>query len=520
MLSRGRLLLCVGAAQGTLARWRAGRLVDCTTFPADEAGLLAFAGAVAHHTRVPLHALVDAVEEDYRFEHLPHAGARDRSAMVERRARQRYRTSPFHGATRLGRSAEGRRDDRYLFAALTNPDIFTPWATAIQGAGLALAGLHPLPMLMPVLAQRLGVGSVPSLLVVSTAAGLRQSFIVDGELRLSRLTPHAPDRERAALAVDEIAATCQYLEALRLRTADVPLDVVLVETRDSLVGVLAALEPRVTGLRCQRIPASALAQRLALDEGDIARMPDLPLLALLGRQRPLLNLAPAASLERHRVLGIQRSLYAAAGVVGISALGFGAASVLQQRQALSNASAHQAEARAWQARYEAATREFPAAPASLETLQRTVDSAQAIARVARTPERALAAVSAALDAQPEILLRRVVWRMGAPPGETDAPATGAGSQGVASRNGPRTESVVLEGEVAGMGGDLRQTIARIDALAVRLRADPRVLAATVTRLPLNLSPGGSLSGNTRERPEQADSGATFRLVILLQEPRT
>ena len=520
MLSRDRLLLCVGGTQGTLARWRAGRLVECTTYPADDAGLRAFAEAVAPHTRVPLHALVDAVEEDYRFEQLPHAGGRDRTAMVERRARQHYRTTPFHGAALLGRSPEGRRDDRYLFAALTNPDLFTPWATVVQTAGLAFAGLHPLPMLMPALAHRLGVGTAPALLVVSTAAGLRQSFIVDGELRLSRLTPHAADRERAVLVVDEIAATCQYLEALRLRTPDIPLDVVLVETRDSLVGVPAALEPRVSGLRCQRIPASALAQRLALDEGDIARMPDLPLLALLGRQRPLLNLAPAASLERHRVLGIQRSLYAAAGIVGIAGLGFGAANLLQQRQSLSEAAAHQAEARAWQARYEAAARDFPAAPAPLEVLQRTVDSAQAIARVARTPERALATVSAALDAQPEILLRRVVWRMGDPPGDTDLPDAGAGSARAAARNGPRMESVVLEGEVAGMGGDLRQTIARIDALAARLRADPRVLTSTVTRLPLNLSPGTSLSGNTRERPEQAGANAAFRLVIMLKEPRT
>ena len=516
MLNRDSLLLCVGSAQATLARCRAGRLVDCASYAADEAGLRAFADAVATHAKLPLHALVDAVEEDYRFERLPHARGRDRQSMVERRARQHYRTTPFHGAALLGRSAEGRRDDRYLFAALTNPDVFTPWAAAIQSAGLPFAGLYPLPLLMPALAQRLGIAAPAVLLVLSTASGLRQSFIAGGELRLSRLSPHPPVREGTTPQVDEIAATCQYLDALRLRAADSPLDVVLIETRDSLVGVPAALEARVAGLRCQRIPAAVLAQRLALDEQAVAQLPDLPMIALLGRQRPALNLAPAPSLERHRVRGIQRSLYTVAGLVGLAALGYGTFNLLLQRQSLAEAAAHRVEARAWQARYEAAAREFPAAPATLEVLRSTVDSAQAIAQVARTPERALSVLSAALDAQPEILARRIAWRMGDPPADGEGVASSAAR--TPPRGGPRVESATFDGEVTGLAGDLRQTIARIEALAARLRADGRVESVTIARLPLNLSPGSSLSGNTRERPEQAGTSATFRLVVLLREP--
>jgi len=515
MLNRDRLLLCVGSGQGTLARWRAGRLVDGECFAADEAGLRAFAAAIAPHVKQPLHALVDAVEEDYRFEQLPHSGGRDRSAMVERRLRQHYRTTPYHGAALLGRSPEGRRDDRYLFAALTNPDLFAPWAAAIQTAGLAFAGLHPLPLLMPALARRLAIGTPALLLVMTTASGLRLSFLADGGLRLSRLTPRAPGREAAASVVDEIAATCQYLEALRLRAQDSPLDVLLVETSDSLVGVPAALEMRVAGLRCQRLPASVLAQRLSIDESALLRLPDLPVLALLGQERPGLNLAPAASLERHRVLGIQRTLYATAGAIGVVALGYGAANLLQHHRSLAQAAAHQVEARVWQARYEAAAREFPATPAPLEVLQRTVGAAQAIEAVSRTPDRALVVLSQALEAQPEIAVRRITWRMG------DPPADGDPAQSAPARPGPRgappVESVVLDGEVLGMGGDLRQTIARIEALAARLGGDPRVASARVARLPLNLSPGSSLSGNTRERPEQAGANATFRVVVLLAE---
>ena len=152
-----RLLLCVGAAQATLGRWRAGRLVDCQSFSDDDDGLRRFSAALAAARNLQIHALVDAVEEDYRTELLPHTVGRDRAGMVQRRLRQLYRNSPYNAAVLQGRETDKRRDDRYLFAALTNAEVFLPWAEAIEDAKIPFAGLYLLPMVMPQLAERLGL---------------------------------------------------------------------------------------------------------------------------------------------------------------------------------------------------------------------------------------------------------------------------------------------------------------------------------------------------------------------------
>jgi hypothetical protein len=80
-----RLLLCVGTTQATLGRWRGNRLLGCEAYPADDQGRHRFATAIRAQPRLPIQALVDAVEEDYRTEFLPHARGRERTAMVQRR---------------------------------------------------------------------------------------------------------------------------------------------------------------------------------------------------------------------------------------------------------------------------------------------------------------------------------------------------------------------------------------------------------------------------------------------------
>ena len=87
--------------------------------------------------------MADTVDEDYRFETLPHAYGKDRRDMVERKLKQLYRSTPFFGASLAEREEGKRRDDRYLFAALTNPAVFDPWLRILIASGLPIAGHLP-----------------------------------------------------------------------------------------------------------------------------------------------------------------------------------------------------------------------------------------------------------------------------------------------------------------------------------------------------------------------------------------
>ena len=122
------------------------RLIGCRGFEDDEAGPAAFQNLLRSAAGVPVYLMADTVDEDYRFETLPHASGSDRREMVERKLKQLYRSTPFYGASLQEREGDKRRDDRYLFAALTNPEIFNPWLQILLAAKAPIAGVFPLPM--------------------------------------------------------------------------------------------------------------------------------------------------------------------------------------------------------------------------------------------------------------------------------------------------------------------------------------------------------------------------------------
>jgi hypothetical protein len=105
------LLICVSAAQVSAAQWRGGRFANCTVFENDENGLNAFQGYLQQTQQMPVKMIVDAVEEDYRFESLPHSFGSDRAEMLTRKLKQHYRNTPYFSARPQGRDTGKRRDD-------------------------------------------------------------------------------------------------------------------------------------------------------------------------------------------------------------------------------------------------------------------------------------------------------------------------------------------------------------------------------------------------------------------------
>jgi len=150
-----KLLICLSAEEVTAAHWRARRIADCRVFRNDDAGFAEFEEFLLDFAGIPTYIMVDAVEEDYRFETLPHAFGSDRGEMVRRKLRQHYRNIPYVNACFLGRETGRRRDDRYLFSALTNPELIGGWLQAVVAKGLPIAGIFLLPMVSPALVSAL-----------------------------------------------------------------------------------------------------------------------------------------------------------------------------------------------------------------------------------------------------------------------------------------------------------------------------------------------------------------------------
>lgn len=519
-----KLLIGISAQGATVAHWRGNRIADCYLFDHDDAGHAGFKEFLTSFVNVPVHLMVDAVEEDYRFETLPHAFGSDRVEMVGRKLRQHYRNTPYMTAWRLGRDSGKRRDDRYLFSALTNPELIGDWLQAVVARGLPVAGIYLLPVVSAALPQRLDIKATNLLIVAQHSGGLRLTFFRDRQFRLSRLTRGDSGRSenRVRYFSEEISNTRLYLHALRSLTLDEHLAVLLLDRGDELADVTAGLARDNPSLECMRLGRRELAARLDLAESLLDVSPYVIYLHLLGFKPPQSNLAPANVTLGHKRYEARRGIYAGSAALALGAAlwtGVNLFQTLVLRGETEDASRQTAQL---SASYLEITRQFPAAPASAENLKRAVEIAQKLRESVRTPEVMMAAVSRALDATPTIVIKDFGWKYGT----TEFEAESRGTRSIAATSaaetsapaGPgivRKQSGLIEGEIRPFRGDYRAAIETINGFADRLAREPAVAAVRVIKLPLNVNPALQLSGNTLDSPNQSAT-ADFKLLVVFR----
>jgi hypothetical protein len=509
----GKILICISAARVTVARWRHGQLAACHAFAHDNDGTAAFRALLAEWHPAPTYVIVDAVEEDYRMEVLPHARGRDRKALIARKLRQVFRNASYSAAVLQGRERDKRRDDRYLFCALTNPDLAERWLKILTDLRLPLAGFHLLPMVTERLLPRVKLAGDNLLVVAPRDGGLRLTFFDHGRLRLSRLTRSDArgGGGRVAAFAEDVRNTRLYLHAVHVANMDEHSTVAVIDPDGSLTDLAAALAPDQSNLTVLRFDAPALATRLGLPIALLRGVPDALYLQLLGERVPAANLAPRPLVTRHRMFLLRRTIYAAAAVLAVAALGWSGVNLYGVYNANADAAHATLQTRVEHNHYEAIRRQFPAAPTSPENLRDAVETAQRIVHAGRTPQAIMAVVGHALDATPQIRLNGLDWQYGTDQKQSadrrpaTATTTATGHQ----------QQALIKAEVRSFDGDYRKAIDAINRFAAHLRDEPTVAEARVTKLPLNLDPQQSLSGNMQEergRPARAE----FEVQITLK----
>jgi hypothetical protein len=197
-------------------QWERGRLSDPELFTNDRAGLDAFALYLRREPVRPAYVIADMVEEEFHRQLLPHVRGAARRSMVERRLQLLFRDTPFRMALQQGRDAAGRRDDIYLFAALTNPSLVQPWIKAIEHEGIPLAAVYSATFLSLLLVRRLALVQPHLLLITHEAGGLRQTYFQGRFIKFSRLTRLAPDDTLAREVAEETERMRQFLTSTRL----------------------------------------------------------------------------------------------------------------------------------------------------------------------------------------------------------------------------------------------------------------------------------------------------------------
>ena len=516
-----KLLIGVSAQEVIVADWRGSRIAECRSFLDDENGHAGFKDYLAHFSNVPVHIMVDAVEEDYRFETLPHTSGGDRSDMVTRKLKQHYRNTPYMAAWLLGRDTGKRKDDRYLFSALTNAELLGDWLQSVIAANLPVAGIYLLPMVTAGLLDRLDEKSPNLLLVSQHAHGMRLTFFRDRQFRLSRLTRADSGRaeNRVRYFAEEISNTRLYLHALRALTLDEPLRVVLIDRAGDLGEVAAGVSRENPSLDCVALGRHDLARRIGISEALLVESsPYVVYLHLLGLKAPPSNLAPASVTLGYKRHQARRGIYAGCGALAAGAMIWTGVNFYNATMLRGETEDAQRQTRAYAAQYQEITRQFPQAPTSADNLKKAVEIAEKLRSSTRNPQRMMALVSRAVEATPAIVIRELGWKYGVAEIETErGPRPVSGQPGPGSGPAPRRESALIEGEVRPFRGDYRSAIATISGFANRLGEEPGVAEVRVVKLPLNVNPEASLAGNTLDNPEQATNAtADFKLIIVLK----
>jgi len=510
-----RLFACISGNNATIARWRRGRLADLRRFSDDEKGHAAFEAYLRNTPRSTVSIIVDSIDEDYRTETLPHASSGDRAQLISRKLRQLFRSTPYTAAGLQEQKAARRREDQYLFAAITRPEMLTPWLRVLNALRVPITGIYLLPVVTLSAIDRVGIKR-PNLLIVSkNESGLRQTFCKNGRMRVSRLTPPRDvSAQSTAFYAEEINSTRMYLDALTVTHVDDIITVLILDHDGSLSGLPDAITRHRPNAECIHLGPSELQTSLGINRFDISSCPDAVHLYLLATSRPVMNLAPSSLMTRLQVHVVGKAIYAAsAAVLAIGVLWSLVNAVLIVR-ADGEVTRLTQQTRNFQTQYQAVTQRFPESPASSELLRDSVEAAKQMDSLRRTPRALMLVLGSVLNGSPDIGLNRVEWIHGNP----DTAETGLQAVDLAPHlvNGIG-QFGVIGAEVLSYKGDHQAALRNIRAFTQRLAADERVARVDVIRLPLDLDPNAGLNGSTATA--QTAQSAPFEIAVVLKPDR-
>ena len=477
------------------------RIVGRREFAVTASAVAEFERHLQGYPGAPVYLLTDLAEEDFRLDTIPHVGGRDREAILGRKLLQMFRNTPFRYAQVQGREADGRRDDRVLYTAITNPEVLRPWLDVIEKLKAPLAGIYSAAIFSSVMLEELDLLFAHTLLVTFTPGGaMRQTYFRDREIKFSRLTPIDPEEGQSlgTLISEETTRTWQYLDSLRHFAEDDRLEVcVMLHARDRVL-VQPALRD-FAQIQHRILDMEQVAAKLGLKPAPLSSTAE-EVFVHLYMLRPASNHFASAEMRRFETLRRTRSTLRRAAVALVAAgVGWGAwnmsrafeTSDQDQRVAQQIAGAN--------VEYDQITRSLPSFGVGGSTMRDSVAFYNAAIRGFPSITDFAAALSRVMDHHPEVRLDQIAWLA------TDDPAAMPALARTVTSSGAPVRAVANPGNAAPAGrsseshtapfSNGRYEVALVEATVHEPANDFRGALDTVTRLASDIS---ALPGTTAD----------------------
>lgn len=381
-------------------------------FEMDKEGRIEFSAYLKRHDRSLFYLLTDILKEEFHQENIPPVFVWDRQALLSRKRSQLFRDTSLSLSLSLGRESEGRKDEKILFAALTDKEKFQPWLQVLIETNIQLVGIYSAALLAPLLLKKIGEKHDRCLLITLHQTGVRQSYLENGRIRFSRLiATHDEDPIKIAqLCANEASKIQQYLDSLRLLPRDQALQTQIIAPSSQRTSFISHCIDN-DKLHFKIIDQNTVGERIGLQTAPKGTQGEALFLFLLSKAQPREQFAQAMHRQMYQVGQMRVALLATSSAILVGCLLFSLWRTVEVYN-LKNATAlaqqhthHDAQ------RYIQMTRTFPSLPTSIDIFKATVTHYNEIAQRSINPLPLFVAVSKSLNALPQLNLEQIEWKL-------------------------------------------------------------------------------------------------------------
>lgn len=507
-----------------------GHIIHDCSFPTTEEGLVQLFRYIEHERNIPSYLLLDLVEEEFRTDTVPRVRGSDQVALLERRLKQLFRNTPYRAASVQGRATGNEKTmDEALFCAITNTENLSLVLSWLHRYKVPLAGIYTTATISGALIQALHI-DYPRLLLLSKQSNgmIRQSYLLNGQLKVSRMSQAATDETAgySKLIASEVQKSRRYLQRLHVLQHDQDMDVCILCDQYSLAELRAGCQDSAN-IRYHFIDVHQAIRALGVDVELRDNQAEQLYAQALFKTRPAINYARDEERRHYKGWWLNRAIAAGAFFVALGSACWGTFNLIEAHR-LERAQAallpvHEDMVR----RHAHEHAKLPKLPVTGRQVQDIVGLAGALASERPDPLHTLSVVGRQLDQHPRIHLDSIQWTQSSSRA-TDQTQESAGLEDTeegytnedladveTAATADRAHSVVLKGRVLGFDGDLHAAYAVVDRFVNELRAAPHVQDVLTTRMPIDVGSEATLVLDSEARKK--GQAAAFEISARVKE---
>lgn len=487
-------------------------------FRTNSTGQAEFSAFLQKMPSIPCQLLTDLIEEEFREVNLPHARGRDRRALHERHRARLFRTTAFRSSCYIGRQRSGRRDDRVLFSALTNPDLLRVWIDILERHHMPLQGIISLPILSRRLLKPLGAGNTCLLVTQQGDHSLRESFIKNGRLHFSRLAPLSDNSTDAfgRTLIAEAEKTHRYLLSLKLLAQDESLELFIINEIERLK-IAQRQCPDQDKMHFHFHDIAQLAAQIGCTDYPSGADSEALFVHLQLKSGPANHYAQTEHRQHYFALQWRKALKMATLLTGASGLLWSGLNLADGLLLTHQAERLQPLLSSSETRFLTAKKDLPQNSVDAAHMVSAIDLATRIDHRRGNPRILMQLIGRVLMRAPDLALDNLDWASTSKL-ELGSDKDSRDNQPAPELQGMRYAIATVSGHIRNFDGNYVRAEQRLRQLATRLAAQPGVTRAELIKQPLNSASNTHLEGVVGSLARENAAPFVLRIVMAVNQP--